>query len=604
MKLSLLPTILTLSLVLFCLPLAAQDARRTFDFSAEGVRIEPDKRLTVVLAALEVAGLQPPLSEEGAALRRSMSTEFSSLDSGLVDKMRFFIAQYRKRHAGKSEAELVAPFISMAYTLSAVPDLAEPTREVDLPGDLLEVLDFSPLVRQFYRSPVRLDSGTATVGQRLDSYFEGYLKAGDRLRPSAAVMVRDIVDYLHTRPQLTIIEQRRIEAKGAKGKGSVTRIENRERERRFFIVPEFLTRAGTVNFRNIGDDYFAIVPPGTDISGSETRKAYLQFVLDPVVLRNAREILEKRDGIRALLDERRKTASDIPTDIVLATSRSLVAAADIRQRAYRKLQEAVAEARRNPGRKPVSEAVDSQGRKVVKLTSDLYLIDGRFAMPTAEDEAALELSEAYEKGAVLSFYFAEQLKGLEESGFDIASSLRDMILSLDPAREADRLSENMSARRRAENERKTRRQTVVTVLENPVTKRLIEIEPLIQSQNFSSAETELKGLLAAEPSDARIYYALGRVKSLSAAAITDVEKRNVLLREARGFYEEILKMPDEKAEPALKSLTYVKVAQLFEYYDQNEYAIRVYEAAIKIGDVPGGAYGEAVASRERLLKKQ
>ena len=34
-----------------------------------------------------------------------------------------------------------------------------------------------------------------------------------------------------------------------------------EHERRFFIVPDLLASSGTVNFRNIGDDYFVIVPP-------------------------------------------------------------------------------------------------------------------------------------------------------------------------------------------------------------------------------------------------------------------------------------------------------------------------------------------------------
>ena len=33
------------------------------------------------------------------------------------------------------------------------------------------------------------------------------------------------------------------------------------------------------------------------------------------------------------------------------------------------------------------------------------------------------------------FYFAEQLKGVEDSGFDIASSMREMILSFDPTKE-------------------------------------------------------------------------------------------------------------------------------------------------------------------------
>ncbi len=35
----------------------------------------------------------------------------------------------------------------------------------------------------------------------------------------------------------------------------------------------------------------------------------------------------------------------------------------------------------------------------------------------------------------MAFYFADQLKGTEDSGFDIASSLREMIATLDASKE-------------------------------------------------------------------------------------------------------------------------------------------------------------------------
>ena len=59
------------------------------------------------------------------------------------------------------------------------------------------------------------------------------------------------------------------------------------------------------------------------------------------------------------------------------------------------------------------------------------------------------LAEQYERGAVLSFFFAEQLKGIESSGFDVANFFVDMISSFDPARESRRLTENAEARQRA-----------------------------------------------------------------------------------------------------------------------------------------------------------
>ncbi len=606
-------------ILVFSVGVFAQNTLQSFDLSQYGVKIEPDRRLIVVLASLEAAGLETPLTAKGAEFRQKLRTDFSSLNPDLQQKMKFFVDQYKKRHTQATNAELVAPFVSMAYTLGPVPDLVEPTRATDLPGDLLEVLDFSPYVRQFYRSPIKVPAENSaelratTVGARIEEYYKEYQASGDALRPSAVRMVRDLLDYLHTKPQTTYIEQIKTEVQ--KGKSKTTKLqktESRERERRFFIVPDLLAQSDTINFRNISDDYYAIVPPGTDLSESEVRRAYLQFVLDPIILKNAKDIVTFKDGIKNLLDERRKTNPDISPDIFLAVSRSLIAATDARQSFYQKFQEATAEARRNvaAGRKPISETTDAGGRKVVKLTDELYLIDGRFAMPAAEDEILLRLSEAYEKGAVLSFYFAQQLKGLEESQFDIASSLRDMILSLDTAKEMNRLPENADARKRAIAVREEQRKIAVTIVDNPLTKKLTEVEPLIQTQKYAEAETELNLLLKTNPTEPRVFYALGRVKSLSAAAITDPEKRKPLLLEAKTFYENVLNSATERAklgektDMALISLTYVALARLYEYYDQNQYAIKIYEKVISLGDMKGGGYQEAVVARERLLKEQ
>jgi len=610
-----------LFLVLLSSAAFAQNSSQVFDLSQYGVKIEPDRRLIVVLASLEAAGLETPLTEKGREFRQKLRTDLATLNPDLQQKMAFFVTQYKKRHDKASEAELVAPFVSMAYTLGPVPDLNEPTRATDLPGDLLEVLDFSPYVRQFYRSPIKITDGaeekTTTVGARIEEYYKEYQATGDALRPSTIRMVRDLLDYLHTRPQTTYLEQIKTEIQKGKSKDTkLSKTETREHERRFFIVPDLLAQRGTINFRNISDDYYVIVPPGTDLSESEVRRAYLQFVLDPIILKNAKDITTLKDGIKVLIDERRKTNADISPDIFLAVSRSLVAATDARQSFYQKFQEATSEARRaaNSGRKPISETTDAQGRKVVKLTDELYLIDGRFAMPPAEDEMTLKLSEAYERGAVLSFYFADSLKGLEDSQFDIASSLRDIIISLDTKKEENRLAEAADARRRAVAAREERRKQAAVIVENPLTKKLLEVEPLIQSQKYPQAETALNDILKTNPAESRVFYALGRVKTLSAAAITEAEKRNELIGEAKNFFTKVLEIEDQKAknpdskaeksDPALVSLTYVALARLYEYYDQNAYAIKIYEKVISMGDMKGGGYQEAVVARERLLKEQ
>lgn len=561
----------------------AQNPTTSFDLSNYGVRIEPDKRVMTVLAALEAAGVDTPLAAEGEKFRTKLKTDLLGLSPDLRQKLVVFMEQYKRRHPKATTAELIAPFVSMAYSLAPAPDLTDPARATDLPGDLLDVLDFAPLVREFYRRAFSL---------KIDEYVRDYQNVGNDLRPSAAEMVGELLDYLHTKPQISYIEKIKTESKNAKGKKTLTKIETRERERRFFIVPEMLAPKSTINFVNIRDNYYAIVPPNTDLSQSEVRRAYLQFIIDPLVLTNAKDLATMRDGIKSLLNEQRKSNPEVSPDVFLAVTRSLVAATEARQIEFEKISIATVQARRK-----IDQAKTVEDKKAVSAELDAI-------KKTLADETAIQLSEAYEKGAVLSFYFAIQLKGLEDSGFDIAGSMREFILSLDPTKETNRLAEYSEARKRGLAARLERRKNNAQefVVENPVTKKLLEIDALTKTKNYAESDKQLKQLLEANPSDSRIYYALGRVASLSAESMTEIDKRNNRLLEAKTYFTNVIRSVTPTNDAALLSLTYVALARIYEYFGENQYALKIYETAIKIGEV--GAFKEAVAARERLLKGQ
>ncbi len=433
---------------------------------------------------------------------------------------------------------------------------------------------------------------------KIDGYVKDYQKVGDSLRPYTAEMVGELLDYLHTRPQLTFIERVKTQTPSAKNKKkTLEKIEQRERTRQFLIVPELLTAKGTINFLNIGDDYFTIVPPETDVSSSEARRAFLQFVLDPLILKNAKDISTFREGIKTLLDERRKENKNVTPDIYLTTLRSLVAAVDARQIEFKKTRVATAQARLKIERQKTVEE-----KKAVSAELEAF-------KKSVSDETAAQLSEAYENGAVLSFYFAEQLKGLEDSGFDIAGSLRDIILSLDTTKEANRLPQFAEARKRALLASEERRKNVKNtggeiVIESPVTRRLLEIEKVIETKSYAKAETELKRLLEENPSESRIYYALGRLAGLSAESITDTQARNRRLMEAKVHYTNVIRTATSKTDPALLSHNYVALGRIYEFLDDSAYALKLYEAAIKVGEVTGGAHKEAAAAQQRLMKEQ
>lgn len=567
-------------------------AAAAFDLPAYGVRIEPDRRLMVVLAALEAAGFETPISERGADFRRKLRADLENIDPKFRERMKNFIDQYKKRNPQDSQAELLAPFVSMAYALSPVPDLSEPRRTDDLPGELLEVLDFAPLVREFYRQP--------GFAQKLDEYVKDYQTEGDQMRRSTEIMVKQLLDYLRTRPQTVYIERVKTEAQSAKNK-KLEKTEIVERERRFYVVPEMLAPRGAINFRNVSDDYYVIVPPGTDLSESEARRAYLLYVIDPLVIKNAKDISTFREGIKALLDERRKTNPNISPDIFLAVSRSLAAAADAKEIEYRKGRNAMAQARAR-----IAQLKTDEEKRAV--STQLIAFQQKLA-----DETARQLSEAYENGAVLSFYFAKQLDGLAESGFDIAGSLRDIILSLDPTKETARLAEFAEARKRAERVRSENVKVATTVVENPVTKRLLTIDEIIKAKNYPEAEKQLNQLLGENPNDVRIYYTLGRLTSLNAEDADDEEELKAQLLKAKDYYEKVLKSAEKrdnpqstepKIDPALLSLTYAALGRIHEFYGETEYAIKIYEKAIELGSPTDESVKQAKAARERLMKEQ
>lgn len=57
----------------------------------------------------------------------------------------------------------------------------------------------------------------------------------------------------------------------------------------------------------------------------------------------------------------------------------------------------------------------------------------------------------------------------------------------------------------------------------------------------------------------------------------------------------------QNVDAALVSLTYVALAKIYEFYDNNSYAMQLYDRAITLGKV-GSSYDEAIAGKARLLK--
>jgi tetratricopeptide (TPR) repeat protein len=319
----------------------------------------------------------------------------------------------------------------------------------------------------------------------------------------------------------------------------------------------------------------------------------LRFVVDAIVLEHAKEADTMRAWGKTALDEIRKSDPMVPPDAFLAISRSLVAAVDIREKQY--LTERVTT---NDARQRLAGAKTDDEKRAI--TAEL----ARFKQ-SLDDESTLELYEDYQKGAVFAFYFADELKGVEDSGFDIANSLKEMIVGFDGSKETSRLASTADARRRAiagRADRKKNPQTTSASATSPVVTRLTDIQKTIDARDYAKADADLKTLLVSYPREPRIYYNIGRVAGLTAVGLTEQEQQIAKLHEAQNAYVNVLNFAGRDTDPALVSLTYVALARIYEFANENDYALKLYEKAIEIGDVPASGFKDAMAAKQRLVK--
>ena len=559
-----------------------------FEISEYGVVFQADPRLILVMAALDVAGLDTtPAGRQPSAFRVKLRKDLANLDPALREKMKTFYER-NKLPAPATPADQAARYVSLALALGPAPGFEAPERSEDLPAGLLDVLDFAPLVQEFHRR-----SG---FDDHLVEYVRAYQAEGDRLRAPTTEMVRSLLTYLHTRPLTTSTE--RVEVKNPNKKSKEKMYSFRQKDRRFLVLPDLLAARGAINFRVIGDDYYVVVPEGTEPSSSELRRAYLQYVIDALVLRFNKDIATRRDAIKQILNERQKTTGvEATPDVFLSVSRSLVTAADARYDEVRRLEFLARDARA----RLAAAKTEADRAAIGKAAQD--------EMKAIQDETVARLAEEYEKGAVLSFYFADQLKGIENAGFDLANFFPDMIASFDPARELKRPAEYAEAVQRATAAREARTAARRSASEANVeasgkeaalVRDLAAIEDTLRNKDYNDAESRLREMLKDYPREPRIFFALGQTASLAASDATDENVQAERLNRALGHYRMAVAASSPETDKAIMSRAHEAMGRINLFLENRAEAAKQFDEAIKIGDVRGGAYREAVEGKKKL----
>jgi hypothetical protein len=560
---------------------------QAFEVSEYGVDFQADPRIILMMAALDVAGLDTtPAGRQPSTFRVKLRKDLANLDPALREKMKAFYER-NKLPAPATLADQAARYVSLALALGPAPAFEAPERSEDLPAGLLDVLDFAPLVQEFQRR-----SG---IDEHLVEYVRAYQAEGDRLRAPTTEMVRSLLTYLHTRPITTSAE--RVEIKNPNKKSKEKTYSIRQKERRFLILPDLLAARGAINFRVIGDDYYVVVPEGTDPGSSELRRAYLQYVIDALVLRFNKDIALRREQLKQILNERQKSGSQVTPDVFLSVSRSLVSAADARYEEMRRLYFLGQDTRA----RLAAAKTDADKAAIGKAAQD--------EMKAIQDETTARLAEEYEKGAVLSFYFADQLKGIESAGFDLANFFPDMIASFDPIRELKRPAEYAEAVQRATAAREARTAARRSASEASVetsgkeaalVRDLAAIEDTLRNKDYNDAETRLREMLKEYPREPRIFFALGQTASLAASDATDENVQAERLNRALGHYRMAVAASSPESDKAIMSRAHEAMGRINLFLENKEEAAKQFDEAIKIGDVRGGAYKEAVEGKKKL----
>lgn len=564
----------------------------SFDLAEYGVSFQTEPRLIVMMAALEAAGFDPvPAGSEPSSFRALVRRDLAALDPDLRNRLRTFYER-NKLPAPATAGDQAARYVSLAFALSPAPLLNAPPRSEDLPDSLLEVLDFGSLVKEFYRQ--------SNIEQNLPIYTRAYQSEGDRLRRATAEMIRSVLSYLHTRPITLASERIALKSPGKDKKKGPDAYSYRDHPRNFYIVTDLLAAPGTINFRVIGDEYYVVLPEGTDPASSELRRGYLQYVIDPLVLKFNREIAARREQIKTIISEREKAKATVSPDVFLAVSRSLVAAADARYEETRKIENLNQQARVR-----LSSAKNDTERRAISQSL-------QESTRAAEDETVARLADEYEQGAILAFYFSDQLKGIETSGFDIGSFLADMIASFDPARESRRLEETAEVRKRAQTARQSRLAARRAEAAPPVytpaeaaraaalVKKLGEVEQTLRLKDYNNAEVQLKDLLKEYAREPRIFFALAQTASMGAADAIDEDVQSERLNRALGNYRLAIEASSPESDRALISRAHEAMGRIYAFLEKPAEASKEFDEAIRIGEVPGGAYSEAVAGKRKL----
>lgn len=547
--------------------------------SEANVRIAPDVRTFVIMAALNVAGFDyetggQPLSPARAELRKDLA----KLDPQVKEKLASFYVAHRRQ--GVDETVDSARYAALSLMMTEPPGFTVyQTTDRTIPDDLQPLLDFVPLIREFY-----VKSGIRELVPKYMAIGDVYATA---YRGPVGRAIYDVLDYFHTKPETVINMRPLVVNKGeVDGKKEKSTVITRTRTRQVYVIPDPLAPLDTSTVRGdilnqkedllarkIGDDYIVIVGPSREPNADPIRQALIRFVIDPMVERHLKASLEFKDQISKLVASVPTAAKEYANSVYLVIRESLAQATEARLRRI--------------------NAIATRG-------------------PYNDDDAAFDLAQAYLSGAVLSFHFYESLTGFEKVGIGLEDFFDHMVSNAKFEREALRTSEfgpvvaRVSARR-AKSARNGSEGRAAEAVIGAMATKILASDDLIRQKRFAEARSLLDEILVAEPNNARALFGMAQVVTQTAspgeldpkADENDrIQMQHDRLERAIKLYRRAIESASKDSERWLIQWSHVYLGRVYDFQEFRADAIAEYEKAIEMGDFPNGAYKEALDGKQ------
>jgi tetratricopeptide (TPR) repeat protein len=535
------------------------------------VQIDADERTLVVMAAINLAGFDyetggQPLSPARAALRRDLA----DLDPQLKQKLAAFYKAHRRPDVDEGVDALRYAALSLLMTPPPAFSIYQPIETI--PDDLRPLLDnnfeFVKLIEEFY-----LKSGIKQLVPKYLSIAKAY--SAQYHRPIGEVIF-DTLSYFHTKPE-TIINLRPLVIGSAEA-GGKKKIITRTRTRQVFVVldpllplassfvrGDILNQKEDLLSRRVGDDYIVVLGPSKTPNTDAVRMAMVRFVIDPIVERHLKTALDYKDQIVKLVAMVPTPEKEFRTSVYLVVRESLAQASNARLKRI--------------------QAMEGSGTY-------------------SEDDATGDLAKAYLRGAVLCFHFYQSLIGFEKVGISIDDFFDQMLATTKFDREANRAKEFEPIIARKSSAAKSAADTSL----DPITKMILASDDLIRQRRFAEARPVLEQVLAKQPNNARALYGLAQIISQTPSEVEldpnadendKISAQHDRLEQAIKLYRKAIENASPETERWLIQWSHVLIGRILDFQEFRVDAVAEYEKAIALGDIPNGAYKEALEGKQR-----